>query len=335
MKVWMDGDMTNFHTFSRIEESRLINLKSPISLMKSCKNPNELDGLRSSHLRDGAALCDFFCWLESEVKKREISEVEIDERLIEKRTEHGCGTFLQPSFPTIAGVNSNGAIIHYRALSGNCKSLTANDLLLVDSGAQYTDGTTDVTRTIHMGNPTSYQKEMFTRVLKGSIALDSIAFPRGTPGCSLDILARQHLWAISKDYNHGTGHGVGAALNVHEGPQRISKVLDPIALLPGMVVSNEPGYYEPGNFGIRIENLLVVKNKEKEKTNADAKQEWLEFETLTMCPIQKKLIDIELLTEAEILAIDAYHLRVRNNILPLLKSQEQKDWLLKNTQPIA
>ena len=260
--VWMDPKSTNFALFSSVEPANRLEAQSPIVLAKACKNDAELTGMRACHLRDGAAESDFLSWLEEEVRKRPISEVEVDDRITAFRQEYsptGSSTaFTEPSFPTIAGVNGNGAIVHYRAVPGTCKMLGQDDMMLLDSGGQYLDGTTDVTRTFHMGNPSEYQRGMFTRVLKGNIAIDSRVFPAGTAGCMLDSYAREHLWAVGKDFIHGVGHGVGAGLNVHEGPCSISRVLNENPLKPGMVISNEPGYYEEGSFGIRIENLLEV-----------------------------------------------------------------------------
>jgi Xaa-Pro aminopeptidase len=214
--------------------------------------------------------------------------------------------------------------------------LSKNDMLLLDSGGQYLDGTTDATRTMHFGKPTKRQAEMFTRVLKGHIALDRTVFPAQTPGVLLDAFARQHLWQVGCNYNHGTGHGVGAALNVHEGPHRISPLIDLTqpqqGLLSGMIVSNEPGYYEMNQFGIRIENLLLVQEK-KELVPFGGKQ-WLSFEKLTMIPIQKKMIVKELLTKEEIEWINFYHEEVANKIFPLLRTELAKKWLRKETLPI-
>ena len=243
-KVWLDGQTTNEALSSCFPDETRITKQSPIVEMKSCKNHHELEGMRSCHARDGAACAEFFAWLEDTLHERRVSECEIDEELTRWRSVVGGDSFLGNSFPTIAGVAGNGAIVHYRAQpSSNAHLARAESgaMCLIDSGGQYVDGTTDVTRTFHTGDPTEWQKEMFTRVLKGHIALDSCHFPTGTPGCLLDTLARQYLWAIGKDFAHGTGHGVGAALNVHEGPQRISPLLDAHALKPGMVISNEPG----------------------------------------------------------------------------------------------
>jgi Xaa-Pro aminopeptidase len=217
--------------------------------MKACKNDAELRGMREAHIRDGAAMAEFLSWLEAELIRRRqvastgsssssssssigITEVEIDEHLTEFRKSYG--QFLDLSFPTIAGVGSNGAIIHYRAVPESCKTLSDNDILLLDSGGQYVDGTTDVTRTFHTGTPSAYQREIFTRVLKGHIGIDRQVFPVGTQGCLIDSFAREHLWAIGKDFLHGVGHGVGAALNVHEGPHSISRALIAQPLVPGV-----------------------------------------------------------------------------------------------------
>lgn len=243
-KVWLDGQTTNEALFSCFPDESRISKQSPIVGMKSCKNRREIEGMRACHKRDGAACAEFLAWLEATLHTRSVGECEIDEELTRWRSKLGGNSFLGNSFPTIAGVAGNGAIVHYRAdlnSSAHLSRADGGEMCLIDSGGQYVDGTTDVTRTFHTGNPTEWQKEMFTRVLKGHIALDSCQFPRGTPGCLLDALARQYLWAIGKDFAHGTGHGVGAALNVHEGPQRISPLLDAHALKPGMVVSNEPG----------------------------------------------------------------------------------------------
>jgi Xaa-Pro aminopeptidase len=326
-KIWMDGNTVNQAFFGAIDPSLRIEKRSPVVLMKALKNSKELDGLRACHLRDGAAVCEFMCWLEKEVTTRQVSEVEIDEKITSLRKEFSApGVFLEPSFDTIAGVNANGAIIHYKAQIESCKSLGANDMLLLDSGGQYLDGTTDVTRTIHTGTPSSDQIEMFTRVLKGNIGLDSRVFPVGTAGCVLDTYAREHLWAVGKDYLHGTGHGVGAALNVHEGPQRIARVLDPQPLMAGMVVSNEPGYYEPGNYGIRIENLLIV--AEKSELGEYGGKSFLGFEKLTHIPIQKRLIDPTLMTPTELAWLNAYHNEIREKVLIIAENIVQLYFIL-------
>jgi Xaa-Pro aminopeptidase len=332
-KVWMDGKNINYAFFNSVVSERRVSKESPIQLMKSCKNAHELDGLRACHVRDGAACAEFYGWLDETVADRPVSEVEMDRAITGERRRMSESSFIEPSFQTIAGVNANGAIVHYSAVEGSCKLLTKDDMCLLDSGGQYTDGTTDVTRTFHMGSPTAFQKEMFTRVLKGNIGLDSRVFPSGTAGCMLDAYAREHLWAVGKDYLHGTGHGVGAALNVHEGPQRISRVLDPHPLMPGMVVSNEPGYYESGNFGIRIENLLEV--VVRDSLGEFGGKSFLGFDKLTKVPIQKKLIDTALLTPIEVEWLDTYHARVRDEVLPLMRTERGKAWLLQATEPMS
>ncbi|GFQ00200.1 probable xaa-pro aminopeptidase p [Phtheirospermum japonicum] len=257
---------------------------SPISLAKAVKNEAELEGMRNSHLRDAAALAQFWVWLEEEISNGVIlTEVDVADKLLEFRSIQDG--FVDTSFDTISGSGANGAIIHYKPDPSNCCVVDAEKLFLLDSGAQYIDGTTDITRTVHFGQPSSWQKECFTRVLQGHIALDLAIFPENYPGFVLDAFARSSLWKIGLDYRHGTGHGVGAALNVHEGPQSISfRFGNMTPLLKGMVVSNEPGYYEDHAFGIRIENLLYV--KEVNTPNRFGGLEYLGFEKLTFFPIQ-------------------------------------------------
>jgi Xaa-Pro aminopeptidase len=216
------------------------------------------------------------------------------------------------SFDTISGAASNGAIVHYRSTEATNRPLKKGELYLVDSGAQYLDGTTDITRTVAIGKPTAEMKDRFTRVLKGHIALGMARFPRGTTGSALDALARYSLWQVGLDYDHGTGHGVGSFLSVHEGPQRISKAPSRVALEPGMIISNEPGYYKTGAYGIRIENLVTV----VEDPRSGDERPMLAFETITMAPIDRHLIDKKLLTQDEIAWLDAYHARVREALLP-------------------
>ncbi|MBF0130582.1 MAG: aminopeptidase P family protein, partial [Alphaproteobacteria bacterium] len=228
----------------------------PCALPKACKNDVELNGARAAHRRDGAALARFLCWLEREAPKRYLTESSAADRLEAFRGEEDL--FRGPSFATISGAGPNGAIVHYRVSPETDRLLEPGMLYLVDSGAQYLDGTTDVTRTVAIGDPTGEQKRRFTQVLKGHIAIASVRFPPGTTGSQLDVLARRALWADGVDYDHGTGHGVGSYLGVHEGPQRISKIGNGVALQPGMILSNEPGFYKAGEYGIRIENLQAV-----------------------------------------------------------------------------
>lgn len=335
-KVWVDGKRTNFAIYNNVASaSSLYDRNSPISLMKACKNEAELNAMRACHLRDGAAMAEFFAELEglldpTSPHARSVSEVDIDEMVCRHRTH--VAAMLEPSFPTIAGAEGNGAIIHYCADPASCKSIEPSSsgvMILLDSGGQYFDGTTDVTRTFHTGSPSPHQKEMFTRVLKGNIGLEKQIFPVGTAGCFLDSFAREHLWKAGKDYMHGTGHGVGAALNVHEGPQRISRVLDQQALLEGMIVSNEPGYYEEGKFGVRIENLLIV--VPRYDIASFSGRGFLGFEKLTMIPIQHNCMDFDLLAPDEIAWIDSYHAEIREKVAPFVESERGMRWLERFT----
>ncbi|WVZ62377.1 hypothetical protein U9M48_012135 [Paspalum notatum var. saurae] len=304
---------------------------SPVTLAKSVKNEAEIEGMKNSHLRDAAALSEFWCWLEEEIcKSVTLTEVEVAEKLLEFRQKQDG--FIETSFDTISGYGANGAIIHYRPTLESCSTVGSDNLFLLDSGAQYIDGTTDITRTVHFGEPSPRHKECFTRVLQGHIALDQAVFPERTPGFVLDVLARSSLWKIGLDYRHGTGHGVGAALNVHEGPQSISyRYGNLTSLQKGMIVSNEPGYYEDNSFGIRIENLLLV--KELNLANSFGGISYLGFEKLTFVPIQSKLIDLSLLSPSEINWVNDYHKQVWEKVSPLL-SGHSCDWLWKNTRPL-
>ncbi|PIN25663.1 Xaa-Pro aminopeptidase [Handroanthus impetiginosus] len=305
---------------------------SPLSLPKAMKNEAELEGMRNSHLRDAAALAQFWAWLEEEIRNGVIlTEVDVAEKLLEFRSKQDG--FIGTSFDTISASGANGAIIHYKPEPGSCSIVDAEKLFLLDSGAQYIDGTTDITRTVHFGQPSSWQKECFTRVLQGHIALDQAIFPQNYPGFVLDAFARSSLWKIGLDYRHGTGHGVGAALNVHEGPQSISfRFGNMTPLFEGMVVSNEPGYYEDHAFGIRIENLLHV--KEVNTPNRFGGLEYLGFEKLTFVPIQSKLVDLSLLSTSEIDWLNDYHKQVWEKVSPLLDGSAYQ-WLWNNTRPLV
>ncbi|PWC36639.1 X-Pro aminopeptidase [Azospirillum sp. TSO35-2] len=296
----------------------------PCALPKACKNEAELAGTRAAHTRDGAAIVRFLRWFAGAAPKGDLTELRVVERLLAFRRENE--RFRGVSFDTIAGAGPNGAIVHYRVSPDTDRRLEPGSLFLLDSGAQYLDGTTDVTRTLAVGEPTPEMRDRFTRVLKGHIALSTARFPRGTTGSQLDVLARLPLWQAGLDYDHGTGHGVGSFLSVHEGPQRISKVGNTVALQPGMILSNEPGYYKTGAYGIRIENLIVVRPLEAEGDLGGAERPMLGFEPLTLVPIDRTLIDRALLTGAEVAWIDAYHARVRESLLPLL-DQATAAWL--------
>ena len=302
----------------------------PCLLPKACKNPVELDGTRIAHRRDGAAVSRFLAWLADEAPKGGLGEIAASDRLEEFRK---AGDYFRDlSFPTISGAGPNGAIVHYRASPETEKRLAPGMLYLLDSGAQYLDGTTDITRTIAIGGPSPEMRDRFTRVLKGHIALARARFPKGTTGTQLDALARLSLWQAGLDYDHGTGHGVGSYLGVHEGPQRISKAPNAQPLLPGMIVSNEPGYYKTGAYGIRIENLVLVEPW-KDAAKDDGARDMLCFETLTLAPIDRVLVDTGLLDDDEIAWLDDYHARVRAELTPLVDSATAR-WLERATAPL-
>lgn len=303
-------------------------IEDPCALPKACKNEAELSGIREAHVRDGAALTRFLAWLDQEAPKGALTEISAADQLEQFRRADPL--FQGPSFPTIAGAGANGAIVHYRATEDTEAAVKGDMLFLVDSGGQYLDGTTDVTRTIAIGMPTAEQKRRFTQVLKGHIALATARFPEGTAGGQLDGFARAALWADGVDYDHGTGHGVGAYLGVHEGPQRISKASLGPALKPGMVVSNEPGYYKTGAFGIRIENLVAVKTGEAPD---GAEKPMLEFETLTLAPIDLRLIDLALLNDREKDWLNGYHAQVRDTLKPLV-GDDIGPWLTEATRAV-
>ncbi len=362
-KVWLDNGRSNYALSRVIPEASLIDAQNPVMPMKACKNEAEMEGMRQAHIVDGAAMAHFMAWLENAIvtEGRTVSEVEVDEVLTGFRAKQPG--FKEVSFPTIAGVGANGAIVHYRAAEGSdlLKYLDRTQPILIDSGGQYEYGTTDVTRTWHFGeNPDEEFRELYTRVLKGNIGVDSMIFPENTPGFVLDVFARKALWEIGKDYGHGTGHGVGAALNVHEGPHSISpRWGNKEVLKAGMVTSNEPGFYDDGNFGIRIENLLeiVEVSSSEEATNGDATngetngeeppnkkqkvaapaegKKFLKFGKLTLIPIQTNLIKVEIMTEDELDWLDSYHQEVLQKVKPLLEEgSAAMEWLVKSCEPI-
>ncbi len=329
-RVQVDPQSAPAWVFERLGAAGVVPRRAsdPCVLPKACKNAVELDGTRAAHRRDGAALTRFLAWLAREAPKGNAREIAVSDRLeaFRREGEH----FRDLSFDTISGAGANGAIVHYRATPRTEKTLEAGTLYLVDSGAQYLDGTTDVTRTVAIGTPSAEMRDRFTRVLKGHIALALSRFPKGTTGSQLDALARHALWDAGLDFDHGTGHGVGSYLGVHEGPHRISKMPNPQPLLPGMIVSDEPGYYKTGAYGIRIENLVVV----TPVTVAGAERELLGFETLTLAPIDRALVEPTLMSGAELDWLDAYHARVRRELSPLADG-ETCAWLAAATEPVA
>jgi Xaa-Pro aminopeptidase len=311
---------------------RIVEAINPTTFAKSRKLEVELDHVRDTMEQDGAALCEFFAWLEpvlADSQREALTEVHIDQRITAARARRPH--FVSPSFGTIAGFNANGAIMHYRATEQNCAVIEGDGLLLIDSGGQYLGGTTDITRVVPVGTPSAAQKRDFTLVLKGMINLSVARFPRGTRGPMLDALARAPIWAAGIDYGHGTGHGVGYFLNVHEGPQVISPVAAPephTAMEPGMITSNEPGIYRPGQWGIRIENLVLTNVVEN-----GAFGEFLGFETLTLCPIDTRCIDLSLMRGDEVAWLNDYHRQVRARLLPYVDGAARA-WLELRTKEI-
>jgi Xaa-Pro aminopeptidase len=291
----------------------------PVTLLKAVKNPTEIAGTRTAHRRDAVALARFLAWVDREAPSGKLTEIDAVEALETFRRD--TGALKDVSFPTISGTGPNGAIVHYRVTRKSNRRIARGDLLLIDSGAQYEDGTTDVTRTMAVGEPTAEMRDRFTRVLRGHIAIARAVFPDGTTGAQLDTLARQYLWAAGVDFEHGTGHGVGSYLSVHEGPARISK-LGTTPLKRGMILSNEPGYYKTDGFGIRIENLELVVAADI----AGAEKQMNAFETLTLAPIDLRLIDVAMLSSDELDWLNAYHARVRAEVRPAL-DDATKAWL--------
>ena len=293
----------------------------PCRLPKACKNAAEIAATREAHLRDGAAMVEFLCWLDSRAPMGGLTEIDVVKALEGYR--RATNALHDISFDTICGSGANGAIMHYRVTEGSNRAVQQNELLLVDSGAQYVDGTTDITRTIAIGDPGEEARQCYTRVLQGMIAISRVRFPKGLAGRDLDPLARYNLWLAGMDFDHGTGHGVGAFLSVHEGPQRISRISE-VPLEPGMILSNEPGYYREGAFGIRLENLIVVEPAPV-LTGADARAH-LAFETLTFVPLDRRLILVDLLSPGERAWLDAYHAQTQAKIAPRL-SADAVIWL--------
>lgn len=320
------------HAQQIAKHNRLIEQINPSTLLKSRKYPSEIAHIRNAMQKDGVALCHFFYWLENALNtKQNISELTINEKITAYRAEQEG--FIGLSFSTIAGFNENGALPHYRATPEQYRDISGNGFLLIDSGGQYIDGTTDITRVVPVGKLTAQQRRDYTLVLKCHIALAQTSYPEGLQSPLLDAISRQSLWKYGLDYRHGTGHGVGFALNVHEGPQVLSyyaPVTEQTRLREGMIISNEPGLYHVGQYGIRIENLVVNQLKPLQDGHYG---EFLEFETLTLCPIHLDPIDLSLLDESEKQWLNQYHQMVYDRLSPLLKN-EQLAWLTHNTRSI-
>ncbi|GIU32077.1 aminopeptidase P family protein [Shewanella sp. MBTL60-007] len=309
--------------------AQLIAGSDPVALPKAQKNEAELAGMKACHIRDGVAVSRFLAWLDREVNANRLyDEAQLAEKLESFRLSDPM--YQEPSFDTISATGGNAAMCHYNHNNGTPAQMQMNSIYLVDSGAQYLDGTTDVTRTIAIGDVTDEQRKMVTLVLKGHIAIDQAKFPKGTSGMQLDSFARQYLWQHGFDFDHGTGHGVGHYLSVHEGPQGIAKGRSNVALLEGMVLSNEPGYYRADEFGIRLENLIAVRPCE---ALANSEREMLEFEALTFIPMDARLLDKNYLTDAEVSWFNQYHQQVREKLSPFMQGDDL-DWLNKVTTAI-
>jgi Xaa-Pro aminopeptidase len=328
--ICLDPSHTSIALYSRLDHTRITEIPSPIQHLKAIKNPTEIRHIRETMRKDGVALLRLLCWLESTLENNQhtITEYDVAQRLAAFRAEQP--DYKGESFPAIVGYGANGAIVHYRPQKESAAAIHPEDLLLLDSGGQYLDGTTDITRTIALGPPTAEQKRAYTLVLKGHIALASVRFPEGTVGMQLDTLARLPLWMDGLAYGHGTGHGVGFFLSVHEGPNGFaaspttSRGATPFR--PGMLTSNEPGYYPAGKYGIRIENLLLC-------TESKEYPGFLHFETVSLFPIDTALIDIHLLHPEELQWLNDYHQKVFDSLAPLLEAEEVA-WLKAKCHPL-
>ncbi|KAF8632157.1 hypothetical protein AX17_004898 [Amanita inopinata Kibby_2008] len=328
------SDKASFAIAEAIGEGRYTVVRSPVADLKAIKNATELEGFRQCHIRDGAALARYFAWLEEQLNNGvELSESQGSDKLEEFRSE--LDLFRGLSFTTISSTGPNGAIIHYSPDPADCAIIKKDQIYLCDSGAQFLDGTTDVTRTWHFGTPNYQERRAFTRVLQGHIAIDTAVFPNGTTGYIIDSYARRPLWQDGLDYRHGTGHGVGHYLNVHEGPHGIGVRIayNSAPLKAGMTVSNEPGYYADGQFGIRIENIVLV--REVKTPNNFGDKGYLGFEHVTMCPIHKKLVEAALLTAEEKKWLNNYHAEIWEKVSPLLQNDQRAlEWLRRECSPL-
>lgn len=328
-RVWIDPKTTNRWLMIPLEgKVKVHKERSPVTDLKSVKNETELKGFRKCLITDGVAMVKFLKWLEETVPEGGVTEVSASDKLESFRKEGE--DFVGLSFTTIAGYAEHGAIVHYDPTPETDVELKPEGIFLLDSGGQYLTGTTDITRTVTLGRPTEEQREMFTRVLKGHIGIATLKFPKGFSGKQLELPARKSLWDVGKNYNHGTGHGVGHYLNVHEGPMGLTPRDIGVPLQAGNVLSNEPGYYKEGEYGIRIENLIVVRKDEK-LSSEDS--EFLGFETITFCPIDLRLIDREIMTDEEVEWFNDYHRQVFDNLSPHL-DENHKNWLKDRTAEI-
>jgi Xaa-Pro aminopeptidase len=333
--ILLDPDLAPHVLYGLIEKAggKVISGDDPARLPRATKNKAELEGTTKAHLQDGAAMVEYLCWLDSQPPET-LTEIAAVKALEAARTAVGQrmqNPLKDISFDTISGAGEDAAIIHYRVTTATDRRFKAGEMFLVDSGGQYVNGTTDITRTVAIGDVPAEQKAFFTLVLKGMIGISTARFPKGTRGVDLDPLARIALWKAGADYGHGTGHGVGSYLSVHEGPQRISRAAMQ-ELLPGMILSNEPGYYRPGAFGIRIENLVFVREAEM---IGGGDRPMHSFQTLTWCPIDRRLVVADMLTREELNWLNAYHAEIAFKLSPLIEDAKVRDWLAAATAPIA
>ncbi|XP_059645714.1 aminopeptidase P1 isoform X2 [Cornus florida] len=351
--IWIAPGSCCFALYSKLNPDQVLLQPSPLALPKALKNPVELDGLKKCHIRDGAAVVQFLVWLDKQMQEiygasgyfveaectnktkqetMKLTELSVSDKLEGFRAskEHFKGL----SFPTISSVGPNAAINHYKPEKETCLELDPNSIYLFDSGGQYLDGTTDITRTVHFAKPSAHEKACYTAVLKGHIGFGNARFPNGVQGYGIDVLARMHLWKFGLDFRHGTGHGVGSYLNVHEGPHGVAARPQPVPvpLQATMTVTIEPGYYEDGSFGIRLENLLIIKEADTKFNYGD--KGYLEFEHITWAPFQRKLMDMSLLQPEEINWLNTYHSKCREILAPYLDESEMA-WLKKATEPIS
>ena len=329
LKVLADADTTNAWSQMVLQQhgATLTQGQDPCMLPKASKNAIELEGMRVAHQKDAVAMCRFLAWLDRQVEKGlDGDEGTLADQLLRFREEQD--NFVEPSFASISALGPNAAMCHYHHTNGTPRPFGQDGMYLIDSGGQYLEGTTDITRTVKVGEVSDEMRQQFTRVLQGHIAIDRVRFPKGTSGIQLDILARMPLWQAGFNYDHGTGHGVGHFLSVHEGPQRIASKGSLVALEPGMVVSNEPGYYREGAFGIRCENLLVV-----EPSDEPSEIPMYRFRRLTLVPFDVRLLDKSLLSDSEIAWINGYHAQVREAVMSHLSDHEM-GWLLQATAAI-
>ena len=327
LNVWIDPGMTNRRVVDTLKGASLHQAPSPVTAMKAVKNAKQIEGFTVAHVRDGVAMVKFLKWLQPAVRKGGVSEISAADQLEAFRAE--APEFKDCSFDTISGYARNGAIIHYSATKKSNAKLKPRGLYLIDSGGQYLDGTTDITRTVTLGKPTPRQKECFTRVLMGTIDCTVTPFPAGTTGQRHEMFARKALWMIGEDYNHGTGHGVGQYLGVHEGPHSLKNIVTP-PLVEGNLLSIEPGHYEAGKFGIRIENLAFVVRDEKLSRKGGT---WYRFADVALCPIDRKLIDKKLMAREQIDYLNTYHKKVYSRLARHL-DRDHKVWLKLATRPI-